>query len=359
MPYGEWREIITHPDGSNGNSGLDRDNPILDIGIGYTNLRFVMDAYHGRLTIGAGMYLTENWPIIKHDHSLHIRGWGYVNYGDPGEYYGIVITRPDTVASDGKPFMRPLTLAEQTTDREIREHNLTVRDMGFDGNMDASPVNLTTPAPIIQISHGGNGCLFERFYARMHRDAVIQAMHDGVYCLLRHVDHGGGAAFEALQDPDPFTGTLNDPCLVAIHGQQNDNSGTDTPLWIVRLVGKSTSKSKVFIFNGMTTEQQHQVVQHQPGPSASDKGWKVLHTGIGGYMGSPPPDRTPLTELAGTGEGAFWHVRGNATGGGGTEEFYDSAKEGLTYGSGAGEQPRELLEFMMAPGWTAPKAEVM
>jgi len=155
MPLGEWRTKITHPDGSSANSGDHSSAPIKDIGVAYTNLRSVFDGYRGRLQIGPGHYLTEDWPIIKHDRSLHIEGWGVVNAGDIPEYYGNRIMRPDTVASDGESFMRPLTLAELAVDREIREDNFSVCDCSFDENIPTA-TTATTRAPIIQISHGGN-----------------------------------------------------------------------------------------------------------------------------------------------------------------------------------------------------------
>lgn len=362
MPTGNWREQITHQDGSNGNSGLTRDAPVLDIGVAYTNLRFLFDGYRGRIFVGSGHYTTEDWPIIKHDTGLEIFGWDYVNFGD-ADYYGVRVERPDTGASNGQAFTRPLTLAELAIDREIREHDFRLRNMGFDGNMGGTPVFLDTPAPIVQLSHGGRGCFIESGYNRINQGSVFcQALYDGIEVELQHADHGGMGFFEALQDADPFSGVLNDPCSVFINGNQNDNTATPSdPLWVVRLVGKSTSKSKIFTFLGMTTESQERVVRHEPGPLGTDIGWKILGIGQGGWMGSSISRRV-CEELAGTGEGAFWHLMGNATGGANLEDdyLYYSDKEGspMTYGELAGEQPREAGKFQMAPGWAAPKVEV-
>ncbi len=366
MPTLQWRTKFCHPGGSNAFSGETRDDPYEDIGVARSNLRFIFDIYRGRVMIGPGEYTTEEWPIMANacEHTF-IEGWGTAALDDPGQNVGAIIRRPDTMASDGKPFMRPPTIAEMVTDREMWEHHYNVEGFVLDGNITAA-VNATTPVAPIWISHGGMNSLVEDIGFVDHQDAAIRFLYGGIETFGQKNGYVvDGAMWDIVNDADPYSGSRYMHGMW-IHGTKHANTtGPDsTPPWVFRENRDGMqSPGSIIVISGFYTDGSKYLWENTTGTASFHSSSKVLMEGVSGKLtAATPADCRVIRELSGaaSSDGNHWHLIGVVPENPGTE-FYESAHEGATpplkYGSGGGEATEEILRFLMAPGWSAPKVE--
>lgn len=366
MPAGQWRTKFTHPAGSNGNSGETRDTPFIDIGVAFTNLRAIWGTYRGALKIGPGDYLTEDWPIIKVDAHVFLDGWGTGPLDDPGQNVGVLIQRPDTAASNGQPFMMPIPIGEITPGpREIWEHHTHAEGFVLDGHMDGTPTFLTTPAAGWEVSHGGMNCYCRDVGFVNFEDAAIRGLYGGLetFGLFRGyvID---GAILDLVNDADPFSGSRYMHGIWVSGVNHSNLTGPDsTPAYTFREYNADmTSPGSAITVVGGKTEGSRHFWENTGGQASNNFGSKVTCIGVSGSVTAATPGNARIIrefkQASGLGDSNHWNFIHSVPINPGTE-FYESDHEGapLTYGSGGPEATEEIAEFLMLPGWAAPKVE--